>query len=54
MNELKVARNRRKINGLTTTFLIGFDGSNDSVVEIIGTFSSASEVVLDRLSLNVT
>jgi hypothetical protein len=54
MNELKVVRNRRKINGLTTTCLVGFDGPNDSVAEIIGKFSTASEVVLDRLSLNFT
>jgi hypothetical protein len=46
MNELKVVRNRRKINGLTTTCLVDFDGPSDSVAEIIGNSSSVSEVVL--------
>jgi hypothetical protein len=54
MNELNVLRNRRKINDLMT---ICFDGSGDSVVEVIGTFSSSSsssEVVLDGLSFSFT
>jgi len=51
---LKVVRNRRKINGLTVTCLVGFDGPNDSFKEIIGKFSSASEFGLDRVSLDFT
>ncbi len=51
MHELKIL-SRRKVNALPTIFLIGFDGSNDPIAEIIGRFSSRSEVVFDELFLD--